>query len=196
MPYFNIISETTENTVVSSYTPVEKNATAYQSEAALEAEFIKMLREQGYEYIHIHHEKDLIQNLRAQLEKLNAYSFSDSEWKQFFDSCVANKNDGIVEKTRRIQEDFVQVLHRDNGASKNITLIDKKNIHNNSVQVLNQYEVSQSDGARHNNRYDVTILVNGFPMVHIELKRRGVSAQYAPSGSRWQGWWRHSGCCA
>ena len=179
MSYFNIISETTENTVVSEYTPVEKNASAYQSEAALEAEFIHMLQEQGYEYVCIRHEKDLIQNLRAQLEKLNGYCFTDSEWKQFFDSCVANKNDGIVEKTRRIQEDFVQVLHRDNGSSKNITLIDKKNIHNNFVQVLNQYEVSQSDGARHNNRYDVTILVNGFPMVHIELKRRGVAIREA-----------------
>ena len=128
MSYFNIISETTENTVVSEYTPVEKNASAYQSEAALEAELIHMLQEQGYEYVCIRHEKDLIQNLRAQLEKLNGYCFTDSEWKQFFDSCVANNNDGIVEKTRRIQEDFVQVLHRDNGSSKNITLIDKKNI--------------------------------------------------------------------
>ena len=179
MPFFNIVAETTENTVVTSYKPEGRRADSYQSETQLEAEFIRLLGEQGYEYLTIHHEKDLIGNLRAQLEKLNDYTFTDSEWKQFFDNCISNKNDGIVEKTRRIQEDNIQVLHRDNGTSKNITLIDKKNIHNNYVQVLNQYEVSQAEGARHDNRYDVTILVNGLPMIHIELKRRGVAIREA-----------------
>ena len=92
---------------------------------------------------------------------------------------LANPNDHIVEKTRKIQEDFVQVLKRDDGSTKNITLIDKKNIHNNLLQVINQYAISQDEGARHSNRYDVTILVNGFPMIHVELKRRGVAIREA-----------------
>lgn len=179
MPYFNIVAETNENTVVTEYTPVTKRSDAYQSEAALEAEFIRLLTEQGYEYLPIHSEADLILNLRRQLEKLNHYVFSDSEWKQFFSDCVANKNEGIAEKTRKIQEDYVQVLHRDNGTTKNISLIDKKNVHNNSVQVINQYAIGQEGGAKHDNRYDVTVLVNGLPLVHIELKRRGVAIREA-----------------
>ena len=179
MPYFNIVAETNENTVVTEYTPVTKRSDAYQSEAALEAELIRLLTEQGYEYLPIHSEADLILNLRRQLEKLNHYVFSDSEWKQFFSDCVANKNEGIAEKTRKIQEDYVQVLHRDNGTTKNISLIDKKNVHNNSVQVINQYVIGQDAGAKHDNRYDVTVLVNGLPLVHIELKRRGVAIREA-----------------
>lgn len=179
MSYFNIVAETNENTVVTEYTPVTKRSDAYQSEAALEAEFIRLLTEQGYEYLPIHSEADLILNLRRQLEKLNHYVFSDSEWKQFFSDCVANKNEGIAEKTRKIQEDYVQVLHRDNGTTKNISLIDKKNVHNNSVQVINQYVIGQDAGAKHDNRYDVTVLVNGLPLVHIELKRRGVAIREA-----------------
>ena len=179
MSYFNIVAETNENTVVTEYTPVAKRSDAYQSEAALEAEFIRLLTEQGYEYLPIHSEEDLILNLRRQLEKLNNYVFSDSEWKQFFSDCVANKNEGIAEKTRKIQEDYVQVLHRDNGTTKNISLIDKKNVHNNSVQVINQYVIGQDAGAKHDNRYDVTVLVNGLPLVHIELKRRGVAIREA-----------------
>ena len=179
MNFFNIVAETNENTVVTEYTPVTKRSDAYQSEAALEAEFIRLLTEQGYDYLPIHSEADLIINLRRQLEKLNNYVFSDSEWKQFFSDCVANKNEGIAEKTRKIQEDYVQVLHRDNGTTKNISLIDKKNVHNNSVQVINQYAIGQEDGAKHDNRYDVTVLVNGLPLVHIELKRRGVAIREA-----------------
>lgn len=179
MSYFNIVAETNENTVVTEYTPVAKRSDAYQSEAALEAEFIRLLTEQGYEYLPIHSEEDLVLNLRRQLEKLNNYVFSDSEWKQFFSDCVANKNEGIAEKTRKIQEDYVQVLHRDNGTTKNISLIDKKNVHNNSVQVINQYVMGQDAGAKHDNRYDVTVLVNGLPLVHIELKRRGVAIREA-----------------
>lgn len=179
MSYFNIVAETNENTVVTEYTPVTKRSDAYQSEAALEAEFIRLLTEQGYEYLPIHSEEDLVLNLRRQLEKLNNYVFSDSEWKQFFSDCVANKNEGIAEKTRKIQEDYVQVLHRDNGTTKNISLIDKKNVHNNSVQVVNQYVIGQDAGVKHDNRYDVTVFVNGLPLVHIELKRRGVAIREA-----------------
>lgn len=179
MPYFNIVAQTTENTVVTEYEPVKARSDSYQSEAMLEQEFIRLLCEQGYEYLPLHTESELIANLRTQLEKLNGYTFSDDEWKRFFSDCIANANDGIVEKTRKIQEDNVQVLIRDDGSSKNITLIDKKNIHNNFLQVINQYQISQVEGAKHDNRYDVTILVNGFPLVHVELKRRGVAIREA-----------------
>ena len=179
MPYFNIVAETNENTVVTEYEPVKVRADQYQSEAALEKEFICMLCDQGYEYLSIHTEKDLIANLRTKLEELNNYKFSDTEWHQFFHSAVANPNEHIVEKTRKIQEDNVQVLKRNDGSSKNITLIDKQNIHNNRLQVINQYVIGKEDGASYDNRYDVTVLVNGLPLVHIELKRRGVAIREA-----------------
>jgi len=179
VPYFNIVAETNENTVVTEYEPVKVHADQYQSEAALEKEFIRMLCDQGYEYLSIHTEKDLIANLRTKLEELNNYKFSDTEWHQFFNSAVANPNEHIVEKTRKIQEDNVQVLKRDDGSSKNITLIDKQNIHNNRLQVINQYVIGKEDGASYDNRYDVTVLVNGLPLVHIELKRRGVAIREA-----------------
>ena len=179
MSYFNIVAQTTENTVVTEYEPIKTRSTGYQSEAALEKEFIRMLTEQGYEYLTIHHERDLIANLRIQLEKLNNYQFSESEWDRFFKDSIANQNDEIVEKTRKIQEDNVQVLIRDDGSSKNITLIDKKNIHSNFLQVINQYVLGTADGAKHDNRYDVTVLVNGLPLVHVELKRRGVAIREA-----------------
>ena len=179
MSFFNIVAQSTESTVVTEYEPVKARSSNYQSEAELEKEFIRMLTEQGYEYLHIHTEKDLIANLRNQLERLNAYQFSASEWDRFFKDSIANQNEGIVEKTRKIQEDNVQVLKRDDGSTKNITLIDKKNIHNNYLQVINQYVIGKSDGAKHDNRYDVTILVNGFPLVHVELKRRGVAIREA-----------------
>ena len=179
MPYFNIIAQTTENTVVTAYEPLPKKNDGYQSEAQLEQEFIRMLTEQGYEYLTIHTEKELIKNLRTQLEKLNGYTFSDTEWDTFFQSAIANPAEHIIEKTRKIQEDHVQVLKRDDGSSKNIMLIDKKNVHNNFLQVINQYQISQEQGANHDNRYDVTVLVNGLPLVHIELKRRGVPIREA-----------------
>jgi type I restriction enzyme R subunit len=179
VPYFNIVAETNENTVVTEYVPVKARSDNYQSEAALEQEFIRLLCEQGYDYLPIHTEADLIANLRARLEELNDYTFTDTEWERFFADCIANKNDGIVEKTRKIQEDYVQVLKRDDAMTKNITLIDKKNIHNNRLQVINQYVLGKEDGATYDNRYDVTVLVNGLPLVHIELKRRGVAIREA-----------------
>ena len=179
MPYFNIVSQSAESTVVTEYKPQSKRSEAYQSEADLEKEFIRLLCELGYERLTIHKEADLIANLRTQLEKLNDYRFTDGEWKRFWDEVLANTNSGILEKTRLIQEDYVQVLRRDNGESKNIQLIDKKCIHNNSLQVINQYAISAEEGAAHNNRYDVTVLVNGLPLIHIELKRRGVPIREA-----------------
>ncbi len=176
MSFFNIVVQTDESTVVAEYKPQPTRSDAYQSEAALEKAFIKQLTEQGYSYLQIHNNDEMVQNLRLQLEKLNNYNFSDDEWKRFFNQNLANSNAHIVEKTRLIQEDNVQVLKRDDGSSKNITLIDKKNIHNNSLQVINQYV---ENGGNYDNRYDVTILVNGFPLVHIELKRRGVALKEA-----------------
>ena len=173
---YNILASSDDATVVSEYIPSASKSDQYQSEADLEDEFIALLQRQGYEYLQIHHESDLILNLRHQLEKLNHITFTDNEWDEFFKNILANPNDGIVEKTRMMQQDNVQVLRRDDGTSKNITLIDKKKIHNNYVQVINQYV--NNDG-NYDNRYDVTILVNGFPMVHSELKRRGVAIREA-----------------
>ena len=176
MSQYNIIAESAEYTVVSEYEHAVSTSEAYQSEAELEKEFIRLLGEQGYEYLPIHTEADLVSNLRTSLEKLNGYHFTDNEWEHFFNECIANKNDDIVAKTARIQEDYIQVLKRDNGESRNIYLIDKKNIHNNFVQVINQYV---EEGGNYDTRYDVTILVNGLPLVHIELKRRGVQLKEA-----------------
>lgn len=176
MSTYNIVLSTNESTVVTEYEPQTKRSDAYQSEAALEAAFIKMLGEQGYEYVTIHNSDALIANLRRQLELLNNYQFTDKEWDSFFKSKIANANEGIVEKTRKIQEDYVQNLTREDGTTMNISLIDKKNIHNNRLQVINQYEES---AGTHDTRYDVTILVNGLPLVHVELKRRGVAIKEA-----------------
>mgnify|MGYP002521008772 FL=1 len=176
MTQFNIIAESQEYTVVSEYDHVATPAENYQSEADLEKEFIRLLGEQGYEYLPIHTEADLIRNLRSQLEKLNSYHFTDSEWERFFGECIANKNDDIVAKTQKIQDDYIQVLKRDTGESQNIKLLDKDNIHNNFVQVINQYV---EEGGNYDTRYDVSILVNGLPLVHIELKRRGVQLKEA-----------------
>ena len=176
MSQYNIIAESAEYTVVSEYEHAVSTSEAYQSEAELEKEFIRLLTEQGYEYLPIHTEADLVSNLRTSLEKLNGYHFTDNEWEHFFNECIANKNDDIVAKTARIQEDYIQVLKRDNGESRNIYLIDKKNIHNNFVQVINQYV---EEGGNYDTRYDVTVLVNGLPLVHIELKRRGVQLKEA-----------------
>lgn len=177
MSTYNIVASTDESTVVSEYSAEYRvRSGKYQSEAELEEEFIKLLTSQGYEYIQIHNEAELIKNLRKQLEKLNDFNFSDNEWNRFFSECLANPNEGIVEKTRKIQDDHIQILKRDDGTTKNIYLIDKKNIHNNYLQVINQYEES---GGTHKTRYDVTILINGLPLVHVELKRRGVAIREA-----------------
>ena len=173
---YSILASSDDATVVSEYIPSASKSDQYQSEADLEDEFIALLKRQGYDYLQIHQESDLILNLRRHLEKLNDITFTDNEWDEFFKNILANPNDGIVEKTRMMQQDNVQVLRRDDGTSKNITLIDKKKIHNNYVQVINQYV--NNDG-NYDNRYDVTILVNGFPMVHSELKRRGVAIREA-----------------
>ncbi len=170
MNKYSTVAENPHSTVVAEYTPAARRASDYQSEAELEQALIDQLQKQAYEYLRIGSEADLITNLRKQLEQLNDYKFTDTEWEKFFNQYLANPNESIQEKTTTIQEDSVKNLTRDDGTVKNIKLIDKANIHNNSVQVINQYEI---EGAR-SNRYDVTVLVNGLPLVHIELKRRGV----------------------
>lgn len=176
MNKYNVVMETINSTVVAEYEPLKRKLDSYQSEAALEKEFIRMLTEQGYDYLEIHEQDALVTNLRKQLELLNDYKFTESEWERFFNNNIANNNDGIVEKTRKVQEDYIQVLKKDDGTSKNIYLLDKKNIHNNRLQVINQYV---ENNGNYDNRYDVTILVNGIPLVHIELKRRGVALKEA-----------------
>src|SRR5262245_44513228 len=174
------VAVSAESTVVAEYVPESSSATGYQSEADLEAEFIKILQSQAYEYLLIKAEADLIANLRAQLEALNGIKFSGEEWERFFKERIAGERESVVEKTVRVQEDYVQLLKRYDGTTKNITLIDKSDIHNNRLQVINQYAVGQGEGgAKHANRYDVTVLVNGLPLVHIELKRRGVDIREA-----------------
>lgn len=172
---FEPIAVSAESTVVAEYAAEPTQIEQYQSEAQLEESFINLLEEQAYERLRFTSEAELIANLRAQLTQLNNYVFSDTEWHRFYTANIAGVNDGIIEKTRRIQEDHIQVLKRDDGTSKNIYLIDKQHIHNNRLQVINQYE---AEGARAT-RFDVTVLVNGLPLVHVELKRRGVDIREA-----------------
>ena len=176
MTNISIMSENDNSTVLTEYKGLNRTSTFYQSEDELEKELIKTLVNEGYEYLNIHNEDELILNLRKQLEKLNHYHFTDGEWDSFFTNVLANKNDYIIEKTRLIQEDYIQSITLDDGSLRNIYLIDKNNIHNNSVQVINQYV--NNDG-NYDNRYDVTILINGLPLVHIELKRRGIDLREA-----------------
>lgn len=174
-PNYTTIAENPNSTVVAEYIPVGKDAKDYQSENELEQEFIRQLQTNGYEYLKITRDEDLLLNLRTQISRLNDMVFSDAEWEQMLTKYLANKNESIEEKTTKVQEDHIYNLKRDDGSTKNVRILDKDNIHNNSVQVINQYE---TEGARAN-RYDVTILVNGLPMVHVELKRRGVAIREA-----------------
>ncbi|TAL50797.1 type I restriction endonuclease subunit R [Patescibacteria group bacterium] len=173
---YNLVAESAQSTVVAEYTPDGKRVAHYQSEAELERAFIEQLKTQAYDYVTITSEEELVANLRQQLEKLNGFAFTDTEWKQFFTNEIANANQSIEEKTATIQENYIKNLIRDDGTTKNVYLLKKDNIHNNSLQVINQY--ATEDGQRAN-RYDVTILVNGLPLVHVELKRRGVAIQEA-----------------
>lgn len=187
---FEPIAISSESTVVAEFVPDSANSVAHQSEAELEREFIRLLQGQAYEYVTIRSEAELLANLRVQLEALNTLTFTDDEWQRLLAEYVVGANDGAVQKTVRVQEDHVYAFRREDGSTKNIALIDKKSIHNNRLQVINQYEVAAGGadagggievggGGRYANRYDVTILVNGLPLVHVELKRRGVDIREA-----------------
>ena len=173
---YEVVSENPESTIVAEFEPGYRSSAQYQSEAEMEADFIRQLERQAYERVNITSEADLIANLRRQIERLNDIQFTDSEWNSFFAEHLGNPNHGIVEKTRTIQEDNRKAIVREDGSTANITIIDKTNIHNNHLQVINQYV---PEGGAYENRYDVTILVNGLPLVHVELKRRSVSIKDA-----------------
>ncbi len=176
MDDYKIIVEQEHQTVMARYEVEPKSGEGYQSEAQLERALIKQLADQGYEYAKIKDEAALLENLRLQLQELNDIRLSDSEWARLL-PMISNEQMTILDKTEMIQgKGYVLNLTLDNGLTKNIKLIDKQNVYNNRLQVINQYEVE--DGA-HKNRYDVTILVNGLPLVHIELKRRGVAIKEA-----------------
>jgi len=169
------IAEMTNGIILANYEKILQVQEAYQSEAELEESMIKNLVLQGYEKFNGKTSDDLYKNLKIQIEKLNKVTFTDEEWKRFLTEYLDSPNDGMIEKTRKIQENHIYDFIFDDGHLKNIKIIDKKNIHNNFLQVTNQI---RQEGT-HNNRYDVTILVNGLPLVHIELKKRGVNLHEA-----------------
>ncbi|EGJ4436497.1 type I restriction endonuclease subunit R [Campylobacter upsaliensis] len=176
MKSLKLLAQNTTSTIAVEFTPSKRQNSSYQSEAQLEKELIATLQAQGYEYAKITDEKSLESNLRTKLEELNSTTLSDTEWQRFFKQVLSRTNASIVEKSVLIQEDYIQPLERDNGNIINFKLIDKADIHKNSLQVINQYEATTPTRSH---RYDVTILVNGLPLVHIELKRRGVSLKEA-----------------
>lgn len=175
-PSYSLILEGPTSTVCAQVPEVARTATSYQTEAQLEDELIAQLVDQGYERISPTSEAELVANLRRQIELLNGFAFADEDWERFFREIVANKAEGIVEKTRRIQKNPAIDFTLADGTLKNVMLLDRDHIYRNRLQVMNQYEANE--GA-HKNRYDVTILVNGLPLVHIELKRRGVALRQA-----------------
>ncbi|EAI7278742.1 type I restriction endonuclease subunit R [Campylobacter upsaliensis] len=176
MKSLKLLAQNTTSTIAVEFTPSKRQNSSYQSEAQLEKELIATLQAQGYEYAKITDEKSLESNLRTKLEELNSTTLSNTEWRRFFAQVLSRANASIVEKSVLIQEDYIQPLERDNGSIINFKLIDKADIHKNSLQVINQYEATTPTRSH---RYDVTILVNGLPLVHIELKRRGVSLKEA-----------------
>ena len=169
------IAEMANGIILANYEKILQVQESYQSEAELEESMIKNLVLQGYERFNGKTSDDLYKNLKIQIEKLNKVTFTDEEWKRFLTEYLDSPNDGMIEKTRKIQENHIYDFIFDDGYLKNIKIIDKKNIHNNFLQVTNQI---RQEGT-HNNRYDVTILVNGLPLVHIELKKRGVNLHEA-----------------
>lgn len=177
MTQYKTIAESNNFIVLDQYNKfVEEPNAGYQTEGSLEREFIRDLQAQGYEYLQeINGHDALIKNLRAQLQRLNNVVFSDAEWQRFLEEYLDKPSDNLIEKTRKIHDDYIYDFVFDNGRIQNIYLLDKKNLANNSLQVINQFEQTGS----YDNRYDVTILVNGLPLVHIELKKRGVAIREA-----------------
>ena len=177
MTQYKTIAESNNFIVLDQYNKlVEEPNAGYQTEGSLEREFIRDLRAQGYEYLQeINGHDALVKNLRVQLQRLNNVVFSDAEWRRFLEEYLDKPSDSLIEKTRKIHDDYIYDFVFDNGRIQNIYLLDKRNVANNAVQVINQFEQTGS----YDNRYDVTILVNGLPLVHIELKKRGVAIREA-----------------
>ena len=177
MTQYKTIAESNNFIVLDQYNKlVEEPNAGYQTEGSLEREFIRDLRAQGYEYLQGLNSHDLlVKNLRTQLQRLNNVVFSDTEWRRFLEEYLDKPSDSLIEKTRKIHDDYIYDFVFDNGRIQNIYLLDKRNLANNSLQVINQFEQTGS----YDNRYDVTILVNGLPLVHVELKKRGVAIREA-----------------
>ena len=179
MTQYNTIAELQNFIVLDSYTKnflINEPPAGYQSEAALEHELIKDLQGQGYEYLpNLVTPEALLANVRKQLQTLNNVAFTDAEWKRFLEEYLDKASDSITDKTRKVQDDYIYDFVFDDGHIQNIYLVDKQNVARNKVQVINQFEQTGT----HANRYDVTILVNGLPMVHVELKKRGVAIREA-----------------
>lgn len=169
------IAETSNFIVLDKYIKAEQTGDSYQSESDLERELIQDLQNQGYEFISVKSQSAMLANVREQLQSLNGVVFNDSEWRRFTEQYLDNPGDGILDKTRKIHIDYICDFIFDNGRLENIYLIDKKNLMCNKVQIIRQFEQAGS----HSNRYDVTILVNGLPLVQIELKKRGVAIREA-----------------
>jgi type I restriction enzyme R subunit len=173
---YKAIAESKNFIVLDQYTQEWKVAESYQSESDLEREFITDLQNQGYEYLPaLNTPEALLANVRVQLQALNNVQFSNVEWLRFVEIWLDKPSDGIVEKTRKIHDDYVHDFVFDDGRIQNIRLLDKKNIARNKVQVIKQFEQTGT----HANRYDVTILVNGLPLLQVELKKRGVAIREA-----------------
>ena len=177
MIQYKTIAESNHFIVLDQYKKfVEEPNAGYQTEGSLEREFIRDLQAQGYEYLQgLNGHDALIKNLRAQLQRLNNVVFSDAEWRRFLEEYLDKPSDTLIEKTRKIHDNYIYDFVFDDGHIQNIYLLDKKNLANNALQVINQFEQTGS----YDNRYDVTILVNGLPLVHIELKKRGVAIREA-----------------
>lgn len=177
MTQYKTIAESNNFIVLDQYNKlVEEPNAGYQTEGNLEREFIRDLQAQGYEYLQgLNNHDELIKNLRAQLQRLNNVVFSDAEWRRFLEEYLDKPSDSLIEKNRKIHDDYIYDFVFDNGRIQNIYLLDKKNLANNTLQVINQFEQTGS----YDNRYDVTILVNGLPLVHVELKKRGVAIREA-----------------
>ena len=177
MTQYKTIAESNHFIVLDQYKKlVEEPSAGYQTEGSLERELIGDLQRLGYEYFQgLNNHDALVKNLRAQLQNLNNVVFSDAEWQRFLEEYLDKPSDSLIEKTRKIHEDSIYDFVFDNGRIQNIYLLDKKNLANNTLQVINQFEQTGS----YNNRYDVTILVNGLPLVHLELKKRGVAIREA-----------------
>lgn len=170
------IIESNNFIVLDKYTNIVENSDSYQTEAELEKKLISDLINQGYEYRKdINSTESMLNNIRVQLEELNKTSFSDDEWKRFCSEYLDNANENIIDKTRKVHDDYIYDFVFDDGHIENIYLFDKKNILKNKVQVINQFEQTGT----HSNRYDVTILVNGLPLIQVELKKRGVAINEA-----------------
>ena len=169
------IAEMTNGIILANYEEILQVQDTYQSEKELEDGMIRDLESQGYERFYGKTSEELYKNLKIQIERLNKVAFTDKEWERFLVEYLDCPNDGMIEKTRKIQENYIYDFIFDDGHLKNIKIIDKKNIHNNILQVCNQIKQK----GKHKNRYDVTILVNGLPLVHIELKKRGVNLHEA-----------------